>query len=73
QWAEDQPALWVGNRGLCALQIDVYGPASDLHSGVYGGAVQNPIHALVQVLASMRSPDGRILVEGFYDDVVPLS
>jgi acetylornithine deacetylase/succinyl-diaminopimelate desuccinylase-like protein len=73
QWAEDQPALWVGNRGLCALQIGVYGPASDLHSGVYGGAVQNPIHALVQVLASMRSPDGRILVEGFYDDVVPLS
>lgn len=73
QWAEDQPALWVGNRGLCALQIDVYGPASDLHSGVYGGAVQNPIHALVQVLASMRSPDGRIVVEGFYDGVVPLS
>ncbi len=73
QWAEDQPALWVGNRGLCALQIDVYGPASDLHSGVYGGAVQNPLHALVQVLGSMRSPDGRILVEGFYDDVAPLS
>jgi acetylornithine deacetylase/succinyl-diaminopimelate desuccinylase-like protein len=73
QWSEDQPALLVGLKGLCALQIDVVGPAYDVHSGLYGGAIQNPIHALAAILASMRGADGRILVEGFYDDVVPLS
>jgi acetylornithine deacetylase/succinyl-diaminopimelate desuccinylase-like protein len=73
QWSEDQPALLVGLKGLCALQIDVVGPAYDVHSGLYGGAIQNPIHALAALLASMRSADGRILVEGFYDDVIPLS
>lgn len=73
QYSEEQPALLVGLRGLSALQIDVQGPAYDLHSGMYGGAVQNPIHALVRILDSMRAPDGRILVEGFYDRVRPLS
>jgi len=73
QWSEEQPALLVGLRGACAVQIDVRGPSSDLHSGIYGGAVQNPLHALVEILASMRSPDGRIIVEGFYEDVLPLS
>ncbi len=69
QWAEDQPVLVVGRRGLCALQIDVQGAASDVHSGTYGGTFMNPIHALAVLLASMRDADGRILVEGFYDDV----
>lgn len=73
QWAEDQPALLVGLRGITGVQIDVRGAKTDLHSGVYGGAVQNPIHALVRLLDSVRSPDGRILVDGFYDDVAPLS
>ncbi len=73
QWREDQPSLLVGFKGLCALQIDVKGPNVDLHSGIYGGTVQNPIHALVHLLDSMRSPAGDVLVEGFYDDVVPLS
>ncbi len=73
QWGEDQPSLMTSARGLAGLQIDVQGASSDLHSGLYGGMVQNPIHALVQILDSMRSPDGRILVEGFYDDVVPLT
>lgn len=72
-WAEDQPSLAVGSRGLCALQIDIRGASSDLHSGLYGGTIQNPIHALVRLLDSMRSPDGKILVEGFYDSVRPLS
>jgi hypothetical protein len=45
----------------------------DLHSGLYGGAVQNPIHALTAILASMRGADGRILIEGFYDAVQPLT
>ena len=73
QWEEDQPALLVGLKGLCALQIDVRGANTDLHSGSYGGAVQNPIHALVHLLDSMRSEDGKILVEGFYDAVRPLT
>lgn len=73
QWAEDQPALAIAFKGLCAVQIDVVGPAYDVHSGGYGGAIQNPIHALVQILASMRGTDGRILVDGFYDSVRPLS
>ena len=73
QWSEDQPSLLTSLRGLCGLQVDVTGADSDLHSGMYGGAVQNPIHALIQILSSMRGPDGRILIEGFYDSVRILS
>ena len=73
QWSEDQPSLLLGLRGLCVLQVDVKGANTDLHSGSYGGTVQNPIHALVSSLATMRGADGKILVEGFYDDVQPLS
>lgn len=73
QWSEDQPALLVGLRGICAVQIDVEAAATDLHSGFYGGAAPNPIHALVQILDSLRDADGTILVEGFYDAVRPLT
>jgi acetylornithine deacetylase/succinyl-diaminopimelate desuccinylase-like protein len=73
QWAEDHPSLTLAFKGLCSLQIDVEGAYRDLHSGVYGGAVANPIHALAHILASMRSADGTILVEGFYDDARDLS
>jgi len=73
QWEEDQPALWVGLKGICALQVDVKGADTDLHSGGYGGAVQNPVHALVHILDSMRSTEGKILVEGFYSAVRDLS
>jgi acetylornithine deacetylase/succinyl-diaminopimelate desuccinylase-like protein len=73
QYSEDQPALLIGLKGLAGVQIDVRGARTDLHSGLYGGAVPNPIHALVRLLDSMRSPEGKILVEGFYDQVVPLS
>ena len=69
QWSENEPATWVSLRGLCALQIDIQGPFRDLHSGLFGGAVQNPIHALVRLLDSMRSVEGKIMVRGFYDDV----
>jgi acetylornithine deacetylase/succinyl-diaminopimelate desuccinylase-like protein len=54
-------------------QIDVTGTDVDLHSGSYGGAVQNPINALAQVIAALKGPDGRIRVPGFYDDVVSLT
>ena len=70
QWDEGQPALLLGMRGSSAVEIDVLGPRNDLHSGLYGGALQNPIHALARLLSSMRSPDGRVLVRGFYDNVV---
>lgn len=71
QWSDTEGAILTGLRGGCGLQIDVVGANRDLHSGMYGGAVQNPIHALAMILASLRGADGRILVEGFYDAVVP--
>ena len=73
QWSEEQPVLLLGLKGMSAVQIDVQGANSDLHSGLHGGGIQNPLHALVRILDSMRSPDGKILVEGFFDDVAPLS
>jgi len=73
QWDQDQPALVVGRRGLCALQIDLKSAAQDVHSGTYGGTFLNPIHALARLIDSMRSPGGQIIVDGFYDDVVALS
>jgi acetylornithine deacetylase/succinyl-diaminopimelate desuccinylase-like protein len=73
QWSEHKPLLLTSLRGGCGLQIDLQGPRRDLHSGMHGGAIQNPIHALVRLLDSMRSPAGEILVDGFYDDVLPLS
>lgn len=73
QEAEDQPNLLIGFKGLAPLQIDVYGAKTDLHSGVYGGVIANPIHALVRILDSLRSPDGKITVDGFFDSVVELT
>lgn len=70
QWSEERPNLLVGFKGLCALQLDLVGPSRDLHSGMYGGTVQNPIHALAGLLTSMRDAEGRITIEGFYDSVV---
>jgi acetylornithine deacetylase/succinyl-diaminopimelate desuccinylase-like protein len=63
------PALVCGLRGLAALEVHVRGPRRDLHSGEHGGAVQNPLHALAALVASLHTPDGRVAVEGFYDDV----
>lgn len=73
QWSEVQPELTVGLRGLCALQVDVTGPNRDVHSGMYGGGIQNPIHALIRIIDSLHAPDGHVLVDGFYDRVRPLS
>jgi acetylornithine deacetylase/succinyl-diaminopimelate desuccinylase-like protein len=69
----DQPALCYGLRGLCYTQIDVIGPARDLHSGEFGGAVQNPANALCAIIAGLKDSDGRITVPGFYDRVKPLT
>jgi acetylornithine deacetylase/succinyl-diaminopimelate desuccinylase-like protein len=73
QWSESHPNLLLGFKGLAASELHVRGPNQDLHSGLYGGAVQNPIHALVRILDSMRGSDGRIAVEGFYDTVRDLT
>jgi len=66
------PSLVYGLRGLCYVQIEVQGPNRDLHSGSYGGAVQNPLNALATILASLKNADGEIQIEGFYDDVLPI-
>ena len=68
-----QPAVVYGLRGLTACQIDVRTAASDLHSGLYGGAVPNAIHALVEVINSLHNEDGSVAVAGFYDNVAPLA
>ena len=68
-WRIDKPSVITGSRGLVALNLDVRGPAKDLHSGRHGGAVQNPLHGLVELLASLHHPDGRVAVDGFYDAV----
>ena len=67
------PAITVALRGLVYFQLDVTGSDVDLHSGVYGGAVDNPANALCQIVAALKGPDGRGSVPGFYDDVAPLT
>jgi acetylornithine deacetylase/succinyl-diaminopimelate desuccinylase-like protein len=73
QWDEDQPALMIGLRGLCNLQIDVQAARSDTHSGTFGGTIMNPIHALVRLIDTMHTPQGAVAVDGFYDAVLRLS
>jgi len=71
--ANDIPSITVGLRGLSYLQVEVTGPNRDLHSGLYGGAVDNPINVLTEMIASMRNGDKHITIPGFYDDVVVVS
>ncbi|MEA3190731.1 MAG: hypothetical protein QOD77_1313 [Thermoplasmata archaeon] len=71
---EDQPALTHTLRGLAYFQVDVQGPKSDLHSGTFGGILWNPNEAVAHMLAACKDPKtGRVLIPGFYDDVVPAS
>jgi acetylornithine deacetylase/succinyl-diaminopimelate desuccinylase-like protein len=67
------PSICYSLRGLAYFQIDLRGTKSDLHSGVFGGAVANPATVLAQVLAQLKDRGGRIKIPGFYDDVRPLS
>src|SRR5687767_3042331 len=67
------PSICYSLRGLAYFQIDLRGSKSDLHSGVFGGAVANPAIVLSQILAQMKDRSGRIKIPGFYDDVRPLS
>src|SRR6186713_1544930 len=69
----DVPSICYALRGLVYFQIDLRGTLSDLHSGVFGGAVANPAMVLAQILAQMKDKSGRVKIPGFYDDVRPLS
>lgn len=68
-----RPLVFFGNRGILDVEITVYGPYRPLHSGHYGNWAPNPALRLAQLLATMKDSDGRVLVEGFYDDVAPLN
>ncbi|MGA7905018.1 MAG: dipeptidase [Terrimicrobiaceae bacterium] len=67
--AHGYPTLTFSLRGIAALEFRVHGPTQDLHSGVFGGAVMNPATAAARLIASLHDADGRIAIEGFYDDV----
>ncbi|MEZ5332097.1 MAG: dipeptidase [Thermoanaerobaculia bacterium] len=72
-YAPGQPSLLYGLKGLAYMEIRVTGPNRDLHSGTFGGAVANPGNALAQIVAKLRDPEsGKILIPGFYDEVLPL-
>ena len=67
-----KPTFSYGLRGIAAMELTMTGPAVDLHSGVYGGAVANPATALARLLATLHDETGKVAVAGFYDDVRPL-
>lgn len=71
--AENKPSVTLGVRGIVTMDIDLTGSRYDLHSGTHGGRAYNPLHALVEILSKLRDSEGRILVPGFYDDVLELT
>lgn len=73
QYAPKQPAITYGLRGIIAVEVTVTGPKKDLHSGVFGGAVMNPASGLARMIAALHDDNGRVLIPGFYDSVIPLS
>ena len=73
QYGDGIPAITYGLRGITACEITVYGPNRDLHSGVFGGAVANPVNALCRLIARLHDGEGRVMIPGFYDDVVELT
>jgi acetylornithine deacetylase/succinyl-diaminopimelate desuccinylase-like protein len=66
------PTMGYGLRGIACAEVTLRGPKGDLHSGIYGGAVANPATAIARLVASLHDSNGKILVDGFYDDVRPL-
>ncbi|WP_417592479.1 dipeptidase [Owenweeksia hongkongensis] len=71
--ANDVPSITTGLRGLSYVEVKVTGPNRDLHSGLYGGAVANPINILTQMIASLMDENNHITIPGFYDDVIEIS
>lgn len=72
-FSREIPSITTGSRGLAAIEIEVTGPDSDVHSGSAGGVIHNPIHALAEILTGLKDSEGKILVKGFYDDVREIS
>jgi acetylornithine deacetylase/succinyl-diaminopimelate desuccinylase-like protein len=72
-FAEDVPSITYGLRGLAYMEVEVFGPNRDLHSGVYGGAVANPLNVLCEMVAKLKDEDGVIQIPGFYGKVKPLT
>ncbi len=72
QFARGIPAIAYGLRGLNYMQVEVRGPRFDLHSGSFGGIIDNPAQVLVDILQKLKSPDGTVAIPGFYDDALPL-
>jgi acetylornithine deacetylase/succinyl-diaminopimelate desuccinylase-like protein len=68
--SDEQVAITTGLRGILSFQVNVKGPNRDVHSGMYGGAIYNPLQALTEICASLHHPDGRVNVPGFYDAVI---
>ncbi len=71
--APNMPSITTGLRGLSYWEVEVTGPDHDLHSGLFGGAVANPINVLCKMIADMQDADGKITMPGFYDDVIEVS
>lgn len=71
--SNDQPSITSGLRGLSYIEVEVTGANRDLHSGVYGGAVANPINVLCEMIASLKDENKHITIDGFYDDVLTVS
>jgi acetylornithine deacetylase/succinyl-diaminopimelate desuccinylase-like protein len=72
-WRPSEPSLSLASKGLVSMDIELTGADDDLHSGRYGGTVANPLHALVQILATLHTDDGAVAVDGFYDGIPELS
>ena len=72
-YGPERPSLTVGLRGIVSVEVSIYGPRQDVHSGLYGGIACNPNNLLVQSLSALEDPQGRIAIPGFYDDVENLS
>src|SRR5690606_24467887 len=68
-----KPALSIGVKGLVGCQVNLTTSSTDLHSGSYGAAVPNAVRAIAELAASFHNPDGSVAIEGFYDDVRPLT
>jgi len=68
-YAEDLPSITYGLRGLAYMEVEVVGPNRDLHSGIYGGAVANPLNVLCEIIAKLKDENGVIQIPGFYDKV----
>jgi acetylornithine deacetylase/succinyl-diaminopimelate desuccinylase-like protein len=72
-WRNDEPSVTIASRGVSGLEFSLTGANRSLHSGRYGGSIANALHAIAELVASLHTNDGRVAVEGFYDDVAALS